>query len=106
MKIKIITTTTDSYKVAKNIAKLLIENKLSPCVQIIKNVQSLYNWQDNLEESVEILLNIKTISEKVSHCIKMIHNYHNYDIPEIIILDSEILTNDYNEWFNLNIRKM
>ena len=105
MKIKIISTTTDSDKVAKKIAKLLILEKFSPCVQIIPKVQAIYNWKGELEKSLEILLTIKTTSEKINDCMKLILNHHNYAVPEIIILDGEILFDEYKEWFNQNLKQ-
>ena len=45
MKIKIINTTINSYKTADQIAELLVSRKLSPCVQIIPEIQSIYYWK-------------------------------------------------------------
>ena len=51
MKIKINQTTTDSIKIAKSISELLVKNSISPCVQIISNVKSVYQWKDKVEHS-------------------------------------------------------
>ena len=59
MKIKIIQTTIDSIKIAESISQILVKNNISPCVQIISNVKSVYRWQNKLEQSSEILLLIK-----------------------------------------------
>ena len=99
MKIKIINTTTDLYETADKIAKLLVSRKLSPCVQIIPEIQSIYYWKKNIEKSSEILLTIKTIPAKVQDCKELILKHHNYHIPELIILDGEILSDDYRSWF-------
>ena len=72
MQIKIIITTTDSDKTANDIAEYLVKNNLSPCVQITTNIQSVYKWKDQLNKSDEILLLIKTISEKVQNCKEII----------------------------------
>ena len=102
MKIKIINTTTNSYKTADQIAKLLVSRKLSPCVQIIPEIQSIYCWEGNLEKSREILLTIKTVTKKVQDCKELILKHHNYHIPELIVLDGEILADDYRDWFIKN----
>ena len=104
MKIKIINTTTDSYKIAKTIAKILISEKLTPCVNIIPGIQSIYHWNGKLEESVELLLNIKTVSKNVDDCKQLILKHHNYKTPEIITFDGEILFHDYHVWFKENIK--
>ena len=102
MKIKIIITTTDSDKTANDIAKYLVKEKLSPCVQITPNIQSVYSWEGKLEKLEEILIVLKTIPEKVQDCKKLILKYHNYDVPELIVLDGDIIEDDYEAWFNEN----
>ena len=99
MKIKIIITSTDSDKTANNIAEYLVKDNLSPCVQIVRNIQSVYKWKDQLEQSDEILLIIKTIPEHVEDCKRLILKYHNYDVPEIIVTNGEILNDEYRDWF-------
>ena len=99
MKIKIIQTTTDSIKIAKSISEILVKNNISPCVQIILNINSVYQWKDRVENSSEILLLIKTIPENVQKCKDIILKHHHYDTPELIVIDGYILEDDYQTWF-------
>ena len=106
MKIKIIQTTTDSIKTAESISKILVKNNLSPCVQIISNIKSVYRWKEKLEKTNEILLLIKTIPENVQKCKNIILKHHNYDTPEVIVMDGYILEDDYQAWFIDRYRKI
>ena len=106
MKIKIIQTTTDSIKTAESISEILVKNNLSPCVQIIPNIKSVYQWKDKVEHSSEILLLIKTIPENVQKCKNIILKHHNYDTPELIVMDGYILEDDYQAWFIEHCRKI
>ena len=106
MKIKIIQTTTDSTKTAESISEILVKNNLSPCVQIIPNIKSVYQWKDKVEHSSEILLLIKTIPENVQKCKNIILRHHNYDTPEIIVMDGYTLEDDYQAWFIEHCRKI
>ena len=99
MKIKIIQTTIDSIKIAESISEILVKNNISPCVQIISNVKSVYQWKDKVEHSSEILLLIKTIPENVHKCKDIILKHHNYDTPELIVMDGNISEDDYQAWF-------
>ena len=99
MKIKIIITTIDSDKIANDITKYLVKDNLSPCVQIVRNIKSVYKWKNQLEKSDEIMLLIKTNSEKIQDCKKLILKYHNYEVPEIIVTNGEILNDKYRDWF-------
>ena len=106
MKIKIIQTTTDSIKIAESISELLVNNNASPCVQIISNIKSIYQWKDKVEYSSEVLLLIKTIPENVQKCKDMILKHHNYDTPELIVMDGYILEDDYQAWYIEHSRKI
>ena len=99
MKIKIIQTTIDSIKTAESISDILVQNNISPCAQIISNVKSVYQWKDKIEHSSEFLLLIKTIPENVQKCKDIILKHHNYDTPELILIDGHILEDDYKAWF-------
>ena len=99
MKIKLIYTTTDSNKIADKIAEMLVQDNQSPCVQIIPNIQSTFKWNDKLEKASEILLAIKTMSGKVQLCKNIILQHHNYEVPELIIIDGEIISDEYRDWF-------
>ena len=104
MKIKLIYTTTDSNKIDDNIAEILVQDNHSPCVQIIPNIQSTYKWKNKLEKSSEILLVIKTMPGKVQLCKNIILQHHNYEVPELVVIEGEILSDEYRDWFIENSR--
>ena len=53
-------------------------------------------------EPLKKLLLIKTKSENVQVCKKLILKYHNYDVPEIVLTDGDILNDAYRDWFIKN----
>ncbi len=106
MKIKIIITTTDSDNTANIIAESLVKDNLSPCVQIVPNIKSVYKWEGKLDKSGEILLLIKTIPKNLQYCKKLILKYHNYDMPEIVVTNGEIINDAYGNWFIENTQKI
>ncbi len=103
MKINIINTTTNSEETAKLLAEGLVKMNLSPCVQVIQNNVSFYKWKDEIKKSKEFIIKIKTIPANLDKCKKYILEYHNYDIPEIIVTYGEILVDNYKDWFLENI---
>ena len=105
MKINIIQTTVNSNKNARIIAEYLVKKKISPCVQIVKINESIYQWNSKIKYMKEYLLIIKTIPEHTKQCKKYILELNNYEIPEIIITKGEILLEDYSDWFLENITK-
>ena len=94
--------TTESSKInALRIAKLLIQNKLAACVSI-KQIFSIYEWDDDIEETKEFEITIKSKPEFKENLIDFLHKVSTYDIPQIIYKEyhSEM---KYFEWLNLTI---
>ena len=76
-------TTEQNKKNALRIARLLIQNKLAACVSI-KQIFSLYEWDDEIEETKEFEIIIKTKLEFKDTLIDFIHKASTYDVPQII----------------------
>ena len=102
MKINIIKTTTGDKDVAMSISNELVRMGFAPCVQIIPNLTSTYMYDKKLHNVSEYLILIKTSTNNVSNCKDVIIKLHNYDVPEIIQFDAEILNDDYASWFIKN----
>ncbi len=95
------TTTESSETNALLVAKLLIQNKLAACVSI-KQIFSIYEWDDDIEETKEFEITIKSKPELKKYLIDFIHEISTYDVPQIIYkkYDCEM---KYYEWLNKNI---
>ncbi len=94
--------TTESSKInALRVAKLLIQNKLAACVSI-KQIFSIYEWDDDIEETKEFEITIKSKPEFKENLIDFLHKVSTYDIPQIIYKEyhSEM---KYFEWLNMTI---
>ena len=91
--------TTESSKTnALRVAKLLVENKLAACVSI-KQIFSIYEWDDDIEETKEFEITIKSKPEFKDDLIDYLHEISTYDVPQIIFknYESEI---KYFDWLN------
>ena len=56
-------------------------------MNIIPNVESIYNWQDKLNQDSEFLLIIKTDAKFKNDIQKMFEIIHSYDLPELIMIN-------------------
>jgi len=98
---RILITTSNNRNVLEQIAKdSILNKKISRCAHITSAVNSFYMWDDTLVSEDEYLLIIKCESKYISEIEKIIKNRHNYDIPEIISVDFDIVSKEYKEWFN------
>lgn len=90
--------TVPNIEEARKIAKVLVENKLAACVNIIQNIFSIYWWRGKIEENHEHLLLIKTIEENSASLIQKINEVHSYETPECIGFKIEKGSEKYLKW--------
>ena len=94
-------TTESSNSNALRMAKLLIKNKLAACVSI-KQIFSIYEWDDEIEETKEFEITIKSKPELKDNLIDFVHKISTYELPQIIHkkYHSEM---KYYDWLNKTI---
>ena len=98
MDLVVINCTVPSKKIAKDIARFLLKNKLAACVSMVDNVKSMFSWEGDLCEEKEILLLIKTKRENYAKIKLVIEDLHPYNVPEIIALPVVDCSEDYLKW--------
>ncbi len=90
--------TVPNIEEGQKIAKILVENKLAACVNIIQNIVSIYRWKGIIEEDNEHLLLIKTTEENSTNIIQKVKEIHSYTEPECIGLKIEKGSETYLNW--------
>ena len=94
---RIILSTIDSLPAAEIIAQTLVSEFLASCVNIIPGLQSVYRWKGAIHNEKELLLIIKTSSDKTEDTLSRLVEIHPYDLPEAIALD---IQNGYAPYLN------
>ena len=92
--------TVPNIEEATEIAKILVENRLAACVNIIKNILSIYRWKGNIERENEMLMIIKTTENNCDSLIEQVRKTHSYSNPECIGFKIEKGSKDYMEWIS------
>ena len=88
---------------AKALACHLVQNKLAGCINIMPSMNSIYEWEDTLVSTEEVLIIIKTHKDKFEALEGAIKARHPYDVPEIIALPITTGSQKYLSWLSLNI---
>ncbi len=83
---------------AKVIARTLLDQRLIASANIIRNVVSLYRWQDSLEETEECILIGKTREGLADAAIKRAEQLHSYECPGILVLPVQSGSRTYLDW--------
>jgi len=87
MEVLVLITTESNKKNALRVAKLLIQNKLAACVSI-KQIFSIYKWDDDIEETKEFEITIKIENRFITSSLKTILN--NFEIEDLFINEPPI----------------
>ncbi len=90
--------TASSEEEAAKIAKALVESQLAGCVNIIKNIRSIYSWQGKIEDEPEVLMIAKTRKGLFDDLSRKVKELHRYTVPEIIALPIVKGSEDYLKW--------
>ncbi len=98
MQTLIVLTNLPDAASAQALAKLLVEQRLAACVNILAPCHSVYRWQDKIENAIELPLLIKTTAERYAALETAIRAHHPYELPEIIAVPVERGLPDYLAW--------
>ena len=101
MEVLVIITTESNKTNALRVAKLLIQQKLAACVSI-KQIFSIYEWDDDIQETEEFELSIKSKPEYKDYLIDFLNKISTYDVPQIIYKKYYSEMKYYN-WINKTI---
>ena len=94
-------TTESSNENALRMAKLLIKEKLAACVSI-KQIFSVYEWDDDIKETKEFEITIKSKHEFKDYLIDFVNKNSTYDVPQIIYKKYHAEMK-YYDWLNKTI---
>ena len=83
---------------AEKLGKGLVEARLAACVNAIPGLKSYYRWQGKVEIDSEIQLLIKTRGGRFEELAAWIQANHPYDVPEIIAVAAERVSESYLAW--------
>ncbi|MEK7737093.1 MAG: divalent-cation tolerance protein CutA [Pseudomonadota bacterium] len=83
---------------AQALARLLVEQRLAACVNILTPCHSVYRWQDKMESAIEVPMLIKTTAERYNALEAAIRAHHPYELPEIVAVPVECGLPDYLAW--------
>ncbi|MFW9864879.1 MAG: divalent-cation tolerance protein CutA [Candidatus Thorarchaeota archaeon] len=96
-------STVPNINEGRKIARILVENKLAACVNIIKDIFSLYKWKGEIQEDNEHLLLIKSTEAKCEEIIQRIKENHPYEEPECIAVKIERGSDTYLDWIQKTV---
>ncbi len=77
-----ITSTTDG----RELASILVTERLAACVNVLGEMESVYRWEGTVETDRERQLIIKTTAQRVAALKTRLHEIHTSEVPEFLVL--------------------
>jgi periplasmic divalent cation tolerance protein len=69
---------------AERIARVLVEERLIACANLVPNLTSVYRWEGDVRADPEVLLLMKTRRALLHALGDRLTELHPYDVPELI----------------------
>lgn len=90
--------TVGSPQEAREMARILVLERLTACVNVIDKAASIYLWDEELQEDSESILIIKTTLDRRDTAMARIQHLHSYDTPCVVAYDISAGLPDYLAW--------
>lgn len=83
---------------AERIGRILVEERLAACINILAPCRSIYRWQGRVEDGHEVPAILKTAADRCDHLIARLSQLHSYDVPAITAWPAEQVLPAYAQW--------
>jgi periplasmic divalent cation tolerance protein len=82
-----------------------VESRLAACVNILDNMQSIYRWEEEIQQDTEVVLIAKTTDSLISELIEKVIALHSYDCPCIVSLPISDGYPPFLDWIRAEVKK-
>lgn len=86
---------------ARRIARVLVEERLAACGNVVSGVNSIYRWEGAVQEDDETLLILKVANDRLQAVVERVRDLHSYECPCITSWPIERGHTEYLEWIVL-----
>jgi periplasmic divalent cation tolerance protein len=94
----IVVMTAANKQEAAEIVRMLLEERLIACANILDSVHSVFWWKGKVEEEKEVLVFMKSRRSLFEKLSERVVELHSYDVPEILALQVVEGNHAYLEW--------
>ena len=81
MAVMFVYATTDDAAEARRIGRIVVQERLAACANILDGMHSIYWWEGGLQESGEAVLILKTTEDRLLALVARVKELHSYDCP-------------------------
>ena len=101
----VVFVTVGNREEASHLARVLVEERLAACVNLLPAMASTYWWRGQIEQADEVLLVMKTRQDLLEQLTARVRELHSYTVPEVIAVPIVGGNPDYLAWIDESIRR-
>jgi len=88
---------------AARVARVLIDERLIACANIVPGARSLYRWEGKVRDEREVLVVMKTRKQDWTALLSRLHELHPYDTPECLAVRVAAGAPKYMAWLEAEL---
>ncbi len=96
----VVLITVPNGEVARQLSQTLLTQRLVACVNILPGLESYYWWEGKIETGSELLLLLKTRTDRLEAIERVVLEQHPYQTPEILALPAYRGLERYLRWID------
>lgn len=100
----VVLITTSTADEAAKIAKILVDERLIACANILPGIRSVFFWEGKTQDASEALMLCKTRQSLMAALIDRVRKLHSYTVPEVIALPIVAGSRDYLDWVRNTVK--
>lgn len=94
----LVLVTCPNADVAASLARLLVQEELAACGNVVPGVRSIYRWEGAIHDEPEVLLVLKSRQVLFEKLRERVVAAHPYDVPEVVAVVADAVHPPYLAW--------
>lgn len=96
--VALVMTTINDLESAERLIRTLVEETLIACGNIVPGVVSIYRWEGKVAREDEVIVLLKTATQRVAELVDRLVALHPYSVPEVVNLPAAGVFPPYARW--------
>ena len=96
----IVFTSFASEADAARVARVLVEERLVACANLLPGARSIFRWQDGIQDEREVVVLMKTRKQDWTALLSRLHELHPYTTPECVAVRIAAGAPAYMAWLD------
>ena len=88
---------------AARIARILVEERLAACANILGPIRSIYRWQGKIEDGAEVAALFKTTARVADRLIARIAELHSFEVAAAMAFPIATFWPAYGAWVEAEV---